>query len=175
MIINRVKFMEKRIFAFIIDIWITAIAFIPVVLYSMIFKTSDVFVSIAFIIMHSLLICKDLLFRNRSIGKRLCKLVIVNDSGTKPSEFQLVLRNIFSMFWIVELFIMFINKKHKKIGDFICSTKVVNLNEEENSQQLSLNRKSLFGSVLFALVYSSLIVVILYSLLYSPKFQVLFL
>lgn len=167
--------MIRRIFAAIIDIWVIAIIFIPVTLYSMIFKTSEVFMVIAFVIMHSILICKDLLYRNRSVGKRLCKLVIVKDDGGAPSEFQLALRNIFSMFWIVELFMILISKKHKKIGDFICNTKVVNLNNEEKASPISPNKISLFWSVLFVLVYSSLILAIVHSLLYTPKLQMLFL
>ena len=167
--------MSRRIFAAIIDILIIAIVFIPVIIYSLVFNTSEVFMAIAFIIMHSLFICKDLLYRNRSIGKRRCNLVIVKDNGDAPSEFQLVLRNIFLMFWIVDLFVILTNQKHKKIGDFICNTMVVRLNDEENRRQISSNKRNLFWSILFALIYSSLVMIILYSLLYTPKFQVLFL
>ena len=81
---------------------------------------------IAFSIISTLLLCKDLLLTN-SYGKRFCGFTILNkkeDCQIKPYTY--VLRNITYFIWPIELIFMLTNNG-QKIGDIMSGTKVVSL------------------------------------------------
>lgn len=70
-----------------------------------------------------LVMIKDLVFRNASIGKKLLKLEILKDDGTMPHVFELLFRNILFIIFPAEIMLALCNDK--RIGDMIFKTSVV--------------------------------------------------
>ncbi len=72
----------------------------------------------------ALYFCKDS-FGGKSIAKRIFKLQVVNyKTGLPAIPFQCMIRNLFCIFWFVEVIIILFNPG-RRIGDFIAFTKVV--------------------------------------------------
>lgn len=76
------------------------------------------------------LMCKDLLFKGRSLGKLLLGLVVRNstDPDTIPSTKKLIIRNIFIGLIPLEALVYIISGCRKKLGDYITNTEVFVLN-----------------------------------------------
>lgn len=115
----------KRLVAFMIDYYlILMICLIPYMIVNIMSLTvlSSLWylLVLLFII---LFLLKDLLFRNKSIGKKFLKLEIVTLEEKKPSIRILILRNIFLIMWPVDIFLWIIF--NKRVGDFIFQTKVI--------------------------------------------------
>ena len=72
-----------------------------------------------------LTLLKDVVFKNSSIGKKLLRLEILKDNGSKPSTIEVVLRNLFFPLWMIDGILILCN--NKKIGDIIFKTKVVSI------------------------------------------------
>lgn len=70
-----------------------------------------------------LFVTKDLLFRNASIGKKVMKLVVLDENGERPSIVKMCLRNSTNLvvFWF-ELWLM--KKGEQRLGDSLCDTHV---------------------------------------------------
>lgn len=83
---------------------------------------------IFFVIYYILMVCKDLVFRNASIGKKILKLKIVNESNCMPNIAIVVLRNIFFLIWPIEVIVLLV--KGKKIEDIIFKTKVIKVEKK---------------------------------------------
>ncbi len=67
---------------------------------------------------------KDIVFKDGSLGKKLMKIKVELFGNNRLKVLRLIFRNVFSFFWPLEfLFILFYGKK---VGDFMCCTKVVN-------------------------------------------------
>ena len=69
---------------------------------------------------------KDCLFKGRSLGKMICKLVIVNAQNPeqKASFKALVIRNLTFIILQIELIIVLVNKG-VRVGDMLANTRVV--------------------------------------------------
>ena len=74
------------------------------------------------IIIVTLLALKDLLFKNKSLFKKIFGFEILTLSYEKPNALNLIIRNVFSMGIINDLLILL---KNKTIGDYLFETKVV--------------------------------------------------
>jgi len=69
------------------------------------------------------ILTKDLIFRNKSIGKKILGLEVKNNDNTTSSILKIILRNITYVFWPIEGLIVLIS--NKRIGDIVFKTKVV--------------------------------------------------
>lgn len=81
--------------------------------------------------------CKDSV-NGRSIAKRLLKLKVVNNNTElNASPIQCLIRNLFCIVWPIELIVTLFSP-HRRIGDFIANTKVVqdNITNTEPKQKL---------------------------------------
>lgn len=70
-----------------------------------------------------LVICKDLVFRNASIGKKILKLKVVTDEGNKPSVKSMLIRNILFLIWPINGIVIL--SRGKKIEDTFLHLNVV--------------------------------------------------
>lgn len=126
-----------RIVAFLIDISFALSVSVPFVLLILFFKiNSPLYLSFVLALVYSMLFCKDLL-GCRSLGKRMCNLLIVGRSKDKLSNLKLILRNIFIIIWPIELVMLFINSG-RRVGDILFSTTVVH-NSQNNKDSQSNN------------------------------------
>jgi uncharacterized RDD family membrane protein YckC len=70
------------------------------------------------------LILKDLVFRNKSIRKKIMGLHIISDSTkTQPTKRTIMIRNLTWIMFSIDLIIFLI--KGKRLGEIITNTKVV--------------------------------------------------
>ena len=71
----------------------------------------------------ALVLTKDLLFRNASIGKKLLHLVVLDKNGERPKLSKMMLRNatVLFLFWL-EYWLM--KKGKQRLGDSLCDTHV---------------------------------------------------
>ena len=77
-----------------------------------------------FMIGFALYFCKDCI-NGRSISKRILKLQLVdNTTGQVASPLKCLLRNVFCIFWPLEVIVAFINPS-RRIGDLVAGTKLV--------------------------------------------------
>lgn len=79
-------------------------------------------INFSVIIISVLYIFKDLLFKNKSLFKKIFNLEILTVNREKPSFFKLIFRNVLSAGIINDLLII---KNNKTIGDYIFKTRVV--------------------------------------------------
>jgi len=120
--------MKKRILAMFIDYLIVLlISLIPLFVYAMV-NDFNVFEAVNSIISFSmfLLILKDLLYKNASIGKKIMKIEIRKKDNEFPSITTVILRNITVIIWPLECLLILLKKD--RIGDIICDTKVIEVN-----------------------------------------------
>ena len=120
----------KRLFAFIIDVFIISISLIVFTLllsiyvnkYNILIRNFELLISITYL---TLLIFKDVPFK-RSIGKIIMKIKIYySDSEKKVSIFSLILRNITIIIYPIEvLCYLFVFKTRNKLGDILAKTRV---------------------------------------------------
>lgn len=118
----------RRVAAWIIDwnlIGLSVILTISVVM--MIFAEFEQAAAVMMILMLSypvLFVLRDLLFRGRSVGKRIMRLVVLNQqTGGAPKRNQLLFRNIFLFIAQVDAVIMLVSGR--SVGDFAAHTVVI--------------------------------------------------
>ena len=122
----------RRILAWIID-W--NLCGIPALIYAFIFKTMAetqglkavyAFLFILFVLSFpTLFVVRDVLFRGRSIAKRIFKLrVIDNETNELPSKQKLIIRNLFFFIYPIEAILLVAT--NKSVGDMATNTTVVN-------------------------------------------------
>ena len=118
---------QDRLKSMIVDFSIMCVTSIPFVLLIFIFKLENVLAFQVFVIslLSSLFICKDLV-GEKSIGKRVVNLKIICVDQSRVSPFKLILRNIFSFIWPIEIVMCLINPE-RKLGDIVFKTKVFKL------------------------------------------------
>ena len=158
----------KRLFAFILDLLIisTIISLLFLPTYEI---KSIVLVELYSALMLTLLLCKDCI-NGQSIGKRIMKIQVVDEnSNQRVSNSREILRNIFVVFWIVEVIVLFISKD-KRIGDYVAKTKVIECNKIEKFQ---LDKNTLCAILLcFCITFA--LIFLMFSLIHSPMAQLLF-
>ena len=135
----------KRILAYIIDcvlggvligiaIGIAAIVMIlglssgkgAIAMVGMLVYFLALFGAIAIMILY--LLCRDVLFKGRSLGKKLMSLKIVGKDGQQAGKKALILRNVtmlIPLLNIIELIMPFVDKDGLRFGDKIAGTQVL--------------------------------------------------
>ena len=114
--------MRERILALLIDfLIIMSICLIPLIIYSIVtgIEAMNSYISTVTL----LILLKDLPFKNASIGKKIMKIEVRKTNNQIPSIFIIIIRNITVCIWLLECILLLMNKK--RIGDWICDTKVV--------------------------------------------------
>lgn len=120
--------MVKRLLASLIDYNIVLfIIQVPqmIILYLVgkdFFYMFDELMNLNIIFSFLLMLCKDLVFKNASVGKRIMGLEIINKNGNIPSSIVIILRNITIVIWPIEILLLIIFKR--RVGDFIFNTTV---------------------------------------------------
>ncbi|WP_106793880.1 RDD family protein [Aquimarina sp. Aq78] len=85
----------------------------------------------------ALYFCKDCI-QGRSIAKRVLKLQVVeNSSGKVASPIRCFIRNIFCIFWFIEVIVTLVNS-NRRIGDLVAGTKVVPFNPEHKQPKINI-------------------------------------
>ncbi|WP_239616837.1 RDD family protein [Cohnella mopanensis] len=74
--------------------------------------------------------CKDII-NGRSLGKRMFGLAVRDDNFNIPKISKLILRNIFTFLWPVELLLILVSKQKRKIGDRLVHTDVYLVNNNK--------------------------------------------
>lgn len=127
---NKYHIMRNRFKAAIIDFTISYSLVIPFTLF---FNVDIFFQSLLSAILFSSLFCKDLV-NGRSIGKRLMGLQVYSMTKNKKlSPMQLIGRNLFLIFWLIEFIVLLVNPK-ERIGDYVFKTKVEDYVEGKQSK-----------------------------------------
>ena len=127
--------LRKRLMALIIDFCVTMVPYsLAVVIILLIqnnkigyyFDKSMYILSLCFLIMSEVIFfSKDVIFKKRSIGKKIMNIKVVTIDGEEPKVFQLILRNITFFVWPLEIFLILWNKQ--RIGDILAKTRIVNM------------------------------------------------
>jgi uncharacterized RDD family membrane protein YckC len=129
---ERRSLIARRIAAFVIDhIAITVISLI----YGLIFMeqinnaygTDLIIYTVPFFFIALLFYLFKDSIKGKSIGKRLLGLQVRSSKNIEkiPPQWKLVLRNITTPFWIIEILFLIFNKHCMKTGDIIFGTTVV--------------------------------------------------
>lgn len=126
----------RRIIAFWLDI---LIGYVPIFLYLIIIQiplpnaisiSLGVLVGIGFFVFFFL---RDYLFRGRSLGKRLCKLAVVDaDTHREPSGKKLILKNLcFFLLFLDALLLLF---SGRSLGERVSNTTVIDTSSPAENQ-----------------------------------------
>ncbi len=121
----------RRILAWVID-W--NLCGIPALIYSLIFRAITeaqglnavyALIFVLFVLSYpALFVVRDVLFRGRSIAKRIFKLrVIDSETNELPSKQKLIIRNLFFFIYPVEAILLIAT--NKSMGDMVTNTTVV--------------------------------------------------
>ncbi|WP_024769110.1 RDD family protein [Aquimarina macrocephali] len=87
----------------------------------------------------ALYFCKDCI-NGQSIAKRVLKLQVVeNSSGKVASPIRCFIRNIFCIFWFIEVIVTLVNP-NRRIGDMVAGTKVVPFNPELKQSKINVGQ-----------------------------------
>ena len=121
----------KRMLAFIIDWNLSAV---PILLFVFFFR--DILITqepnpllvIIFVLltlsMPTICVLRDVIFNGQSIGKRIFKLHIIDETNKLPSKRILIIRNIFFFVYPVDAILLLAT--NQSIGDMATRTTVVN-------------------------------------------------
>jgi uncharacterized RDD family membrane protein YckC len=112
-----VRLFKKRIKAQVLDFIFISIVLVPM----QVFLPNQYILLAIFVLLY---ICRDLLFRNASFGKKIQGLIVVDKKGNVPSFKALVLRNIPSILLLAYEFIQ-IKNYSLRIGDELANTCVI--------------------------------------------------
>lgn len=180
--------MRKRILAMIIDyliisLIISLIVHVPLFVYAYISKPEldilfdDTLFTFIMGLCLILILFKDLLFKNKSIGKKIMGIEIRDNNNKIPSFPILIFRNITVIIWPIECLLILLKKN--RIGDTIFKTKIVltenldniyNQQNEHNEFEIDKYNKetitkkrilSFFIDFFIAIILSSIIILIL--------------
>lgn len=116
----------KRIISITIDFFIVSfiglgLFFMAVELFNI--TNKELYNILEFIWMSLLFVIKDLPYREGSLGKKICKLEVLNLNNKRLSNSIKILRNFMILIWPVELILLVLF--NKRLGDIIFKTKVV--------------------------------------------------
>lgn len=67
-------------------------------------------------------IFKDFVYGVQSVGKRIVGLEIINNDGSTPTKITILLRNLFWVFYTIEVLVLLVNGK--RIGELVSKTTV---------------------------------------------------
>lgn len=127
----KITSINKRILAFLIDLLIICLILTPIFITltfnditKKFFQYFNWFMLIGFL----LFLLKDVV-KGQSLGKRFIKIIVIDTNNYKiaPSTNKLLIRNVFTFLWPVELLTLIISKKKRKLGDLFAGTNVIDL------------------------------------------------
>ncbi len=130
-------YFKRRLAAFIIDY----LLFMPFYFMIMLFTSANIFFktggyltaemqtlqNLLLILILIFFMSKDII-NGQSIGKRIAKIKIIDNSGENVAWWQLILRNITIFIWPLEALLLLLDKE--RIGDKVARTKVVILDKQ---------------------------------------------
>jgi uncharacterized RDD family membrane protein YckC len=126
----------KRLIAFIIDILLIVIIMGALFVVIQPIKSPILLQSLSSLMLTSLF-CKDCI-NGQSIGKRIMKIQVVDEISNKEvSNIRHIVRNIFVIFWMIDVFVLFISRE-KRLGDYVVKTRVI-CNKKVEKVQLNKN------------------------------------
>ena len=125
-------YFKRRLAAFLIDY----IMFMPFYFIIMIFTSGDMFFESGVYLTAKMEMLQNLfllfilvffmsrdIIKGQSIGKRIARIKVVDNSEKNAAWWQLILRNISVIIWPLEALLLLVDKK--RIGDRMANTKVV--------------------------------------------------
>lgn len=113
----------KRFLAFMIDIFMSAVFFVPIAVCIVLMKIDMQDAMLPWLVWGALF-CKDC-FGGRSIGKRILGYqVIDNKTNLAVRPFKSVVRNLSYILGLFDIAMMFYHSKGYRIGDYITHTHV---------------------------------------------------
>lgn len=153
----------------------------------------DQYATLFFKIILNILLCyiyinKDVLFKNRTFGKRVFKLCIVSKKNNLPiyENKVFILRNSINLITILILYILFcvslafnlfilfvlictiiIVKSKETLGDYFCKTKIANYKYHDiyNSKNINDKKIKLLNGILCIAIYC---IIYIYVIIYQP-------
>ncbi|WP_197035410.1 RDD family protein [Paenibacillus sp. UNC451MF] len=141
---------SKRIGAFLIDHFIFSFL-VCLTIFLILDPTnndfSSLFISINVLIFGAfILYCYKDIVNGRSIGKRIFGLAVreENDNNNVPKASKLIIRNLFTFLWPIDLILILASKRKKKIGDRLVNTDVFMLNNRKTILGITLSLVSIF-------------------------------
>lgn len=117
---------KKRIVAFFIDFLIAIIlSSILIIILALYFDVTNFNITIKYYVyVNKFLLFKDLVLKNKSIGKKIMHLEIRYKNDKIPSIIVILIWDwILTCTWIIDWLLIILKKT--TIGDIICNTKVV--------------------------------------------------
>lgn len=112
---NQKKFPNKRVFAFLVDLFLVSVISLSA--------------PWGWVIGTIYILIRDALFRGRSVGKLVTGLAVLDPNGNRAGLKESVLRNLpFAVpfvFFPIEYFVMIRSKEGKRLGDRIAHTQVI--------------------------------------------------
>lgn len=146
----------KRFIAFIIDIFMSAILFIPLCICFILLEI-ELKDSMIPILIWEIIFCKDC-FGGRSIGKRILGYqVIDSNTGQVARPFKCAFRNLFYILGAIDIVAMLYHSKGLRLGEYITHTQV-------NKYNNSLKKNRWIEAVLTIVCVFSILLII-YTLL----------
>lgn len=157
---------SRRMMAVLVDFGVMAIFISPFILLTIALEVffdtkSMLFNAFIMAMTYAYLFCKDFIW-GQSIGKKKYRLTILKTDDTPPSPLRMIARNLFLPLWLVESIILLIHPE-RRLGDWVCSTKVVYNHGADT--KLRLEKKNLLTFTLIVVIVTLLYYVILRSML----------
>ena len=125
MFINRNLFF-RRAFAFILDIYISML---PTLFISLLFKNFStshpkLYSAVFYFLTVIFMVLRDVLFGHCSLGKRICGLIVINNSPPSfASTEKLIIRGLFCFIYIIEGILLLL--QGSSLSERITGTSVV--------------------------------------------------
>ena len=125
---NKATF-DKRVVAFIIDHIIICVLLIPLFIFSTwndLTQNPEKMLSLIwpFVLIIFFVYCMRDLFGGASIGKRAVGIAVKTLTETEITAFQLIIRQLLTFIWPIEVLVILESKDKRKIGDRIAKTDV---------------------------------------------------
>lgn len=159
----RIRF--NRVFAFLID-WIAlCVVFIAwdvvmAILFEEIEIIMGISVLVSFFALPVLFILRDVIFRGRSLGKRIFGLTVRDEkTGEKPTKTNLAVRNLFCLFFFWDGLVLFLTGK--SIGEYAVHARVVSVKDPDRPVE-PLSKKSVLVTVVALLLGVALFVLAIF-------------
>jgi uncharacterized RDD family membrane protein YckC len=84
----------------------------------------------------------ETLWNGQTPGKRMAKIRVIKDSGRPITAFEAIARNLLRVidqipgFYGVAVIVAFLNKRNRRLGDFVAGTVVVHERKEDDAQTI---------------------------------------
>ena len=103
--------------------------------------------------------CKDCI-NGRSIAKRILGLQLVdNTNGKIASPFKCLVRNLFIIFWPLELIVSLFSPS-RRLGDFVAGTKLVKYSSTDNEPKIDFKQVGMVVLPTYLLLVIVLLIIV---------------